>query len=75
MPALQGGALFNAQSLVFGRCLVAREGYDVIGALVDAQIIGKSVDDALAKRNTLDVARMDFDWRRRVLDRAVVLAR
>jgi hypothetical protein len=69
-PALQGGVLFDAQSAVIGRYLVARQGYDLIGALTDAQILGTPVDEALAKRNTLNLTNMESDWVVWLLERA-----
>ena len=36
--------MFDAQSLVFGKFLAARNGYDFIGALVDSHILGKVSD-------------------------------
>lgn len=71
-PPLEPAALFDAESVVFGRYL-SREGYDLIGALADAQILGKSIDDVLAKRNAATVAQMDVEFRRWLLDRAVVV--
>lgn len=69
-PALQGGVLFDAQSAVIGRYLVARQGYDLVGALIDAEILGTPVDDALAKRNTLNLTNMESDWIVWLLERA-----
>jgi hypothetical protein len=40
---LQRAGLFEAQSFVFGRYLVARGGYDLIAALADGQMLGSSV--------------------------------
>ena len=74
MP-LMGGALFGAQSIALGRYLVSREGYDFIGALVDAQIAGVPADSVLAKRNTLTVTQMDADFRRWLVDRAAAVSR
>jgi uncharacterized membrane protein YgcG len=70
MPALEGGALFDAEAVVLGRYLVSREGYDFIGALVDAQILGKPVADVLAERRTLDLTQMETDWHRWLADAA-----
>jgi hypothetical protein len=75
MPALQGLALFDAQSVVLARFLVAREGYDFIGALADAQILNKPIDDVLKKQNITDLAQMDLEWRRWLVDRAAVVSR
>jgi hypothetical protein len=73
-PPLEGGALFEAQSVVFGRYL-AHEGYDLIGALVDAQILGKTVDEVLVTRNSINATQMDVEWRRWLFDRAAILNR
>jgi hypothetical protein len=70
-PGLEGAALFEAQSVVFGRYL-AHEGYDLIGALVDGQIMGKTADDVLTSRG-MSVGQMDTEWRRWLFDRAQAL--
>ncbi len=72
VPPLQGGALFDAQSLVFGRYL-SRQGYDLIGALVDAQVLGQPVDSLLAKHNFGSADQMEADWRRWLVERASAL--
>jgi len=74
MP-LMGGALFGAQSIALGRYLVSREGYDFIGALVDAQLTTVPIDSVLAKRNTLTVTQMDADFHRWLVDRAAAVNR
>lgn len=74
-PPLMGPALFDAQSLVFGRFLVAREGYAFIGVLADAQIAGKPLDDALKNQNITDLSQLDGEWRRWLLDRAAVVSK
>jgi hypothetical protein len=74
MPALQGAALFDAQSIVLGHYL-SRQGYDLIGTLVDAQILGGSVDDVFAKRNLGTPDQMEVDWRRWLQDRATAVER
>jgi len=74
MP-LMGGALFEAQSIALGHYLVSREGYDFIGALMDAQLTSVPIDSVLAKRNTLTVPQMDADFRRWLVDRAAALSR
>ena len=63
MPTLDGGALFDAQSAEFARFLVMREGYDFIGALIDAQLTHVQVDALLASRRTLPLERLDADWK------------
>jgi hypothetical protein len=69
---LRGVALFEAQSAVLGRYL-SREGYDLIGALVDGQIGGKTPDDVLKARNARSVDEMNREWRQWLMDRAAVL--
>ncbi|MDB4876368.1 MAG: hypothetical protein JWM41_2814 [Gemmatimonadetes bacterium] len=69
---LQGGALFDMQSVVFGQYL-AHESYDLIGALVDAQLAGKSVDDVFTARNSMSLTQMDVEWHRWLSDRAGTL--
>jgi hypothetical protein len=71
-PALQGGALFEAQSALLARYLVTREGYPFLGALVDAQVRGTPVGDVLrtAKMIPYDLERVDDEWRRWLADRA-----
>jgi hypothetical protein len=72
MPPLQGGALFDAQSVVFGRYL-SRQGYDLIGALVDVQILAQPIDSLLAKHNFGSADQMEADWRRWLNERASAL--
>jgi hypothetical protein len=72
MPPLQGAALFDAQSVVLGRYL-SREGYDFIGTLVNAQILGQPIDDILAKHNFGSADQMEADWRRWLNERASAL--
>jgi hypothetical protein len=74
MPALQAAAVFDVQSLVLGRYL-SREGADLIGALVDAQIVGRPIDDVLTKRNLGTPDQMDVEWRRWLFDRATAVER
>ena len=71
---LQGGALFAAQSLVFGKYLV-HQGYETIGALADGQILSVAPDSVLAKRGMLSLQRMDMDWRDWLSERAASLNR
>ena len=72
---LQGAALFEAQSFVFGRYLVARGGYDLIAALTDGQMLGSSVADILAIRKTVTLEHMDLDWLQWLLDRGAQIRR
>ena len=69
---LAGNALFAAQALVFGRYLVVREGPSFVGALVDAQIQGRNVNDVFAGAQTLptNLERLDIEFHRWVIDRA-----
>jgi hypothetical protein len=73
-PALQGAALFDAQSIVLGHYL-SRQGYDLIGTLVDTQILGRSVDEVFTKRNLGTPDQMEVDWRRWLTDRATAVER
>jgi hypothetical protein len=68
--ALQGAALFSAQSYAFARYLAARQSYDFIGAFIDTQIQGKSVDEFLTERKTFTLPEMETDWRRWLNDYA-----
>ncbi len=70
---LQGAALFAAQSSALGKYL-SREGYEFIGALADAQIQGKTLDDVLAKRGLPPMQRMDSDWRMWLSERAAAVS-
>ncbi len=69
---LMGNALFEAQSLVFGRYLVTREGPAFVGALIDAQIqshdIAKVFDAAQMVPSNLE--RLDIEFHRWLIDRA-----
>jgi hypothetical protein len=69
---LRGIALFEVQSAVLGRYL-SREGYDVIGALVDGQIVGKTPDDVLKARSARSLDEMNREWRQWLMDRAALL--
>jgi hypothetical protein len=61
-PALQGGALFAAQAALLGHFLANRHGYDFVGALIDAQLANKPIDDVLTDRHITTLASMDMDW-------------
>jgi hypothetical protein len=67
--------LFNAQAIVFGKYLVSRQGYEFIGTLVDAGINGTSIDETLIKHNAPDLTQMDSDFRRWLMDRALVIGK
>jgi hypothetical protein len=66
---LQPSVLFAAQSSALGKYL-SREGLDFIGALMDGQMQGQTVDDVLAKRGVPPIARMETDWRLWLNERA-----
>lgn len=72
---LRGSALFDAQSLVLGRYLAARDGYDLIGELIDAHILNQPIEKVLTKRNTIALGQMDLDWLQWLLDRSAALNR
>ena len=74
MPPLECLAVFEAQSVVLGKYL-SREGYDFIGAMVDAQILGGSVDAVLTKRTGRTLEQTDADLRQWVIERADLLHR
>ena len=74
-PGLQGAALFEAQSFVFGRYLVARGGYELIATLVDGQMLGAQVANILSIRKTVALDHMDLDWLQWLLDRAAMVRR
>ena len=67
--------MFEAQSVVFGRYLIARAGYELIGDLIDGQMLGRPLDEALARRKTVNLAHMDLDWLQWLLDRAATAGR
>ena len=71
LPPLQGGALFEAQSALFARYLVSREGYPFLGVFIEAQLQGKPVTDVLrtAKMLPYDVEQLDTEFRRWLTDR------
>jgi hypothetical protein len=70
--ALRGPALFEVQSAVLGKYL-SREGNEVIGALVDGQILGKPVDEILKAHHERSAQEMNSDWRQWLMDRAASL--
>ncbi len=72
---LQGAALFDAQSVLVGRYLAARVGYDVIGEMIDAQILSRPLDEALARHKAIKLAQMDLDWFQWLMDRSAALNR
>ncbi|MBK6485867.1 MAG: hypothetical protein IPF98_03150 [Gemmatimonadetes bacterium] len=63
---LRGGMLFNAEALVLSHCLTAQEGTRFVGTLIDAQMTGKPLSDAVgtAKVVPADLTRLDDYWRR-----------
>jgi hypothetical protein len=69
---MSGPALFAAQSQMFGRYLFVREGPAFIGALVDAQMTSKSVNDIFLKAQMVptDIERLDIEFKRWLIDRA-----
>ncbi len=66
MMGLAGGALFDAQALVFAHYLAVREGLPFIGQLLDAQMTGKPTTAALASARAIptELPRLDEEWRR-----------
>jgi hypothetical protein len=63
MPALQGGALFMAQAAALGRYVSVRHGSDVLGAIIDAQIASRAVEEVLAAHRIASLAELERDWR------------
>jgi uncharacterized membrane protein YgcG len=72
--ALEGAALFAAQSAVLGRFL-SREGFGVIGELADAQISRKPLEPVLNARGWRDLATLDREWRHWLDERGAALYR
>jgi hypothetical protein len=72
---LRGSAMFDAQSVVVGRYLAARVGYDVIGEMITEQIVGRPLDEALARHKAIKVSQMDLDWFQWLMDRTAALSR
>jgi hypothetical protein len=72
---LRGAALFDAQSVVVGRYLAARVGYDVIGEMITEQLVGRPLDEALTRHKAIKVSQMDLDWFQWLLDRSAALSR
>jgi hypothetical protein len=71
----QGSALFDAQSVLVGRYLAARLGYDVIGEMIDAHIFNRPLDEVFARHHAITLAQMDLDWFQWFSDRAAALSR
>lgn len=67
--ALSGRLLYSAESAVLGAFL-SREGYDVIGQLVDAQIAARPIDDVFARHGLGGLAQADESFRQWVSDHA-----
>lgn len=68
--ALSGRLLYSAESAVLGEFL-SREGYDVIGQLVDAQIAARPIDAVFARRGLDGLAQADDSFRQWVSQHAV----
>ncbi len=68
--ALSGRLLYSAESAVLGEFL-SREGYDVIGQLVDAQIAARPIDDVFARHELGGLAQADESFRQWVSQHAV----
>ncbi len=66
MMGLAGGALFDAQSLVFSHYLAMREGLPFVGSLLDAELSGTPAATALASARAIptEIQRLDDEWRR-----------
>jgi hypothetical protein len=59
---LSGRLLYSAESAVLGEYL-SREGYDVIGQLVDAQIAARPIDEVFARHGLGGLAQADDSFR------------
>jgi hypothetical protein len=68
--ALSGRLLYSAEAAALGEFL-SREGYDVIGQLVDAQIAARPIDDVFARHGLGGLAQADESFRQWVSERAV----
>ena len=66
MIGLAGGALFDAQALVFSHYLAVREGLPFVGSLLEAEMSGKSPVTILASARAVptELTRLDDEWRR-----------
>ncbi len=71
----QGTALYDAQSVLVGRYLSVRLGYDVIGEMIDAHVFSRPLDEVLARHHAITLAQMDLDWFQWFSDRAAALSR
>jgi hypothetical protein len=71
---LQGLALFTAQSAVLTKYF-AHVGTDVVGEMIDEQIIEKTFDAVLARHNLGTLQSLDTDWRGWLVQRADLLNR
>ena len=69
---LQGGMLFSAQSMLFGRYLAARENLRFAGAFVDLQLQSRPITELLSSATRLpgDLERLESDWRNWIVFRA-----
>ena len=67
--ALSGRLLYSAESAVLGDFL-SREGYDVIGQLVDAEIAATPIDDVFARHGLGGLAQADESFRQWVSEHA-----
>jgi hypothetical protein len=71
----QGSALYDAQSVLVGRYLSARLGYDVVGEMIDAHLFKRPLDEVLARHHAIALSQMDLDWFQWFSDRAAALER
>ncbi len=71
----QGAALYDAQSVLVGRYLASRLGYEVIGEMVDAHIFNRPLDEVLTRHHAIALSQMDLDWFQWFSDRAAALSR
>ena len=71
----QGAALFDAQSVLVGRYLAARLGYEVIGEMIDAHIFNRPLDEVFKRHKAITLAQMDLDWYAWFFDRSAAVSR
>ena len=72
MRPLQGGALFTAQSMLFGRYLASREDLGFAERFIDLQLQSRPITDLLSSATKLpgDMERLEVDWRNWIVYRA-----
>jgi hypothetical protein len=54
--------LFAAEGSVVAQYLLARGGYELIGAMIDGQIRGEKLDDIVRVHTSMSISQLDLDW-------------